>query len=118
MVPLSWRVGSTELGRRLPAQINGGHTALFCFGKMVQRTKSGLSASFTLILDFDNLAMPQPVRSRLKACQRCQQTNPTLYRVVADSTGAWQLVCPACRASLEAQPFYRYGGTWKADKRH
>ena len=27
MVPLSWRVGSTEPGGRPPAQINGGHTA-------------------------------------------------------------------------------------------
>jgi hypothetical protein len=37
---------------------------------------------------------------------------------VADSAGAWKLFCPTCRADVETQPFYRYGGTWKADKRH
>jgi len=42
----------------------------------------------------------------------------TLYRVVADASGTWLLVCPTCRESVSAEAFYRYGGTWKADKRH
>jgi hypothetical protein len=62
--------------------------------------------------------MPQPVRSRIKACAHCTSISNTLYRVVADATDHWILVCPACRESLSTQPFYRYGGTWKADKRH
>ena len=60
----------------------------------------------------------QAVRSRIKACTRCHLVGPTLYRVVADASGVWSLVCPACQDSLKTQPFYRYGGTWKADKRH
>lgn len=62
--------------------------------------------------------MPAPVRSRVKACARCQAVSTTLYRVVQDATGQWALVCPACRAEAQSQPFYRYGGTWKAHKRH
>jgi hypothetical protein len=42
----------------------------------------------------------------------------TLYRVVIDETGTWVLICADCRTKVETQPFYRYGGTWKADKRH
>ena len=62
--------------------------------------------------------MSKPVRSRVKACALCQLASSTLYRVVADASGAWTLVCPACQDNVKAQAFYRYGGTWKADKRH
>ena len=62
--------------------------------------------------------VPPPVRSRSKACENCQVVSGTLYRVIAEVSSAWKLVCPTCRASVEKQPFYRYGGTWKADKRH
>jgi hypothetical protein len=62
--------------------------------------------------------MPKPARSRVKACERCLLASSTLYRVVADASGAWKLFCPACQHAIKAQPFYRYGGTWKADKRH
>lgn len=62
--------------------------------------------------------MPPPVRSRVKACALCQVVSPTLYRVVHDTPGQWVLICPACRAQAETQPLYRYGGTWKANKRH
>ena len=67
---------------------------------------------------FNEPPLPKPARSRAKLCESCQLASTTLYRVVADSTGVWKLVCPACRASVELQPFYRYGGTWKANKRH
>ena len=62
--------------------------------------------------------MPQPVRSRVKACERCQLSSNTLYRVASNASGTWRLVCPACQASAKTQAGYRYGGTWKADKRH
>lgn len=62
--------------------------------------------------------MPKPARSRVKACAQCQMIRNTLYRVVIDETGAWFLICADCRTKVETHPFYRYGGTWKADKRH
>ena len=62
--------------------------------------------------------MPKPARSRVKACVHCQLISSTLYRVAHDALGNWVLICSGCRAKVEAQPFYRYGGTWKADKRH
>lgn len=42
----------------------------------------------------------------------------TLFRVVHDEKGQWVLICDNCRVKVQNQPFYRYGGTWKADKRH
>ena len=62
--------------------------------------------------------MPKPVRSRIKACETCKTVSPTLYRVVQDDTAVWALLCQACRTQVERHPSYRYGGTWKADKRH
>lgn len=62
--------------------------------------------------------MPKPVRSRTKACEVCKTLSSTLYRVVHDDSAAWTLICQACRTQVERHPGYRYGGTWKADKRH
>jgi len=62
--------------------------------------------------------MTKPARSRIKACEHCKVESPTLYRVVHDVSGAWALICNPCRIKVERQPFYRYGSTWKADKRH
>ncbi|MFN5445356.1 MAG: hypothetical protein ACK5AJ_01775 [bacterium] len=62
--------------------------------------------------------MPKPVRSRIKACETCMVVHSTLYRVVQDNTAAWTLICQECRAKVEQHSCYRYGGTWKADKRH
>ena len=62
--------------------------------------------------------MPQIVRSRVKACALCQVVSTTLYRVVHDAPNNWVLICSKCRTKVETQPSYRYGGTWKANKRH
>jgi hypothetical protein len=62
--------------------------------------------------------MPRLVRSRVKACALCQVVSSTLFRVVHDAPNRWVLICPHCRTKAQAQPLYRYGGTWKADKRH
>jgi len=62
--------------------------------------------------------MPKPVRSRVKACETCKAVSSTLYRVVQGDTADWTLICKACRTQVERQLGYRYGGTWKADKRH
>uniref|UniRef100_UPI0040483859 hypothetical protein n=1 Tax=Orrella sp. TaxID=1921583 RepID=UPI0040483859 len=61
--------------------------------------------------------MAKPARPRIKACEHCKVESSTLYRVVYDESGAWALICNPCRAKLEHQSFYRYSGTWKADKR-
>lgn len=62
--------------------------------------------------------MPKSVRSRIKACETCKAVSSTLYRVVQDDTATWTLICQACRTQVEQHPSYRYGGTWKANKRH
>jgi len=64
------------------------------------------------------ITMPKPVRSRVKACETCKVVSSTLYRVVQDETSGWTLLCQACRTKVAFYPSYRYGGTWKADKRH
>ena len=48
----------------------------------------------------------------------CQTVSSTLYRVAHDTEKDWVLICSGCRTKVETQPSYRYGGTWKADKRH
>ena len=58
-------------------------------------------------------------RTRQKLCDACSQVSSVLYRVQRDQTGAWVFLCPSCRAASELEnPFYVYGGTWKANKRH
>ena len=58
------------------------------------------------------------VRVREKPCDRCQQLAAVLYRVQQDDSGTWTFVCPDCWAIVsQDNPFYRYGGTWKAQKR-
>jgi hypothetical protein len=64
------------------------------------------------------IGMSKPVRSRIKTCAACKTMSSTLYRVVQDETAAWVLICQECRIKVEQHHFYRYGGTWKADKRH
>ncbi|KAB8315771.1 hypothetical protein SD81_030960 [Tolypothrix campylonemoides VB511288] len=56
---------------------------------------------------------------RVKLCGRCRQPAPILYRVKYEEEGQWVFVCPECWTLLsENNPFYVYGGTWKAHKRH
>jgi hypothetical protein len=51
----------------------------------------------------------------LKPCQRCQKNVDIRYRVQSDDTKQWQLICVDCwRIIAPDNPFYRYGGTWKA----
>ncbi len=59
------------------------------------------------------------VRSiRVKHCVRCSQPAPTLFRVKYEEDGGWVFVCPHCWPQIsENNPFYIYGGTWKAEKK-
>lgn len=54
---------------------------------------------------------------RLKMCDRCSQPAPILYRVKYQEQGGWIFVCPQCLNPVkDHNPFYVYGGTWKARK--
>lgn len=56
---------------------------------------------------------------RVKLCGRCSQAAPTLYRVKCKEDGDWIFVCPECWQQVsQDNPFYVYGGTWKAKKKH
>lgn len=57
-------------------------------------------------------------RSREKACNLCQKSAPILYRIQRDESGEWIFVCRNCWEQVsQNNPFYVYGGTWKADKK-
>ena len=58
------------------------------------------------------------VRSRTKACDRCQAIADLMYRIQIDKSAGWQFVCNDCWTLLSHNnPDYVYGGTWKARKR-
>ena len=45
----------------------------------------------------------------------CQELAKIRYRIQFDASYCWILVCPDCWQKLAIDnPFYRYGGTWKA----
>jgi hypothetical protein len=59
------------------------------------------------------------MRIREKNCEICGDIAPVRYRIQHDVSQQWVLACPDCRQKLaENNPHYRYGGTWKAKKRH
>jgi hypothetical protein len=52
---------------------------------------------------------------KLKPCTLCFQNTNIRYRVRYQQNGNWELVCPQCWQKISRDnPFYRYGGTWKA----
>jgi hypothetical protein len=54
-------------------------------------------------------------RSRQKECHRCGRSEPILYRVRSDESAEWGFVCRTCWDLVsQNNPFYVYGGTWKA----
>jgi hypothetical protein len=54
---------------------------------------------------------------RVKLCHRCCLSAPILYRVKHEESGKWIFVCRECWPGVsENNPFYVYGGTWKAQK--
>ncbi len=57
-------------------------------------------------------------RLRSKLCSLCSQSGAVLYRVKYIKDGAWVFVCPLCWEKVSQEnPFYVYGGTWKAKKK-
>lgn len=58
-----------------------------------------------------------PSKIRVKLCDSCSQSASILYRVKYEEGGKWIFVCPECwNLVSENNPFYVYGGTWKAQK--
>ncbi|MBD1851589.1 hypothetical protein [Leptolyngbya sp. FACHB-711] len=56
-------------------------------------------------------------RVRIKPCDRCQEPAEVLYRVKVDASEQWIFVCDRCYPSVsQNNPYYAYGGTWKAHK--
>ncbi|MBR8831408.1 MAG: hypothetical protein Cpurp_09410 [Chlorogloea purpurea SAG 13.99] len=52
---------------------------------------------------------------QLKPCDNCQAIVNIRYRIQQDESQKWRLVCPDCWTLLSGDnPYYRYGGTWKA----
>ncbi|WAL58522.1 hypothetical protein [Thermocoleostomius sinensis] len=55
--------------------------------------------------------------NRVKLCHGCAQPASTLYRVRQDASAKWVFVCKHCWPTVyQNNPYYVYGGTWKADK--
>nr|WP_290225858.1 hypothetical protein [Trichocoleus desertorum] len=52
--------------------------------------------------------------TRVKLCDRCANSAPVLYRVKLDESEQWDRCWPEVS---QDNPFYVYGGTWKAQKR-
>ena len=58
-------------------------------------------------------------RIRQKTCDHCTAISLVLYRVQLGVNLPWVYLCPKCRTKAELEfAGYRYGGTWKAKKRH
>ena len=50
-----------------------------------------------------------------KPCDLCSNKTDIRYRIQHNEDRNWQLVCLECWQKLSKDnPFYRYGGTWKA----
>jgi hypothetical protein len=55
---------------------------------------------------------------RAKSCDFCRQTAPVLYRIQYQDDHLWVFTCPSCWEKVsQNNPFYVYGGTWKAKKK-
>jgi len=53
----------------------------------------------------------------MKPCEYCFDLSSIRYRIQHNATKSWALVCPICWQKLaQANPYYRYGGTWKTKK--
>ncbi|MGI8504255.1 MAG: hypothetical protein ACR2LR_24430 [Hassallia sp.] len=57
-------------------------------------------------------------KTRVKLCDRCSQSAPILYRVKYEENSEWVFICHQCWDQVsQDNPFYVYGGTWKAQKK-
>ncbi|WP_036483848.1 hypothetical protein [Myxosarcina sp. GI1] len=57
-------------------------------------------------------------QAKLKPCELCQNLSDIRYRIQYREEADWVLVCPQCWQQVSKDnPYYRYGGTWKARKK-
>ena len=57
------------------------------------------------------------LKRKLKPCDLCCHKTDIRYRIQYQKDGEWKLVCLSCWQKVSPDnPFYRYGGTWKARK--
>ncbi|MBE9222224.1 hypothetical protein IQ215_05890 [Cyanobacterium stanieri LEGE 03274] len=53
-----------------------------------------------------------------KSCHKCGQIVKIRYRIQWDNSEQWYQVCPDCWQKVsQNNPYYRYGGTWKAKRK-
>ena len=58
------------------------------------------------------------VKSKSKHCDLCNDLVDIRYRIQHQEDGNWVLVCPECWQKVSRDnPYYRYGGTWKAKRK-
>ncbi|MCC0179010.1 hypothetical protein I4641_18745 [Waterburya agarophytonicola K14] len=57
-------------------------------------------------------------QSKSKLCDRCNNLADIRYRIKYQEQKTWVMVCPECWSQVsQNNPYYRYGGTWKAKPR-
>ncbi|NJK56228.1 MAG: hypothetical protein HC939_09645 [Pleurocapsa sp. SU_5_0] len=58
------------------------------------------------------------VKLKSKPCHICHNLADIRYRIQYQENENWVLVCPDCWQEVsQDNPYYRYGGTWKAKRR-
>jgi hypothetical protein len=53
---------------------------------------------------------------KTRPCEACAEDVLRAYRVQAARGPRWQFVCERCLPGWQAQPGYRYGGTWNGQR--
>ena len=54
-------------------------------------------------------------KQKSKPCDLCQNLVNLRYRIQYQENADWVMVCPECWQGVsQDNPYYRYGGTWKA----
>jgi hypothetical protein len=58
------------------------------------------------------------LKGNSKPCDLCSTNSNIRYRIQYQKNGDWKLICFLCWQKVsQDNPFYRYGGTWKARKK-
>lgn len=57
-------------------------------------------------------------KTKSKPCDLCHNLVDLRYRIQYQEHENWVMVCPSCWQEVsQDNPYYRYGGTWKARSR-